>query len=70
LKFDASEEELIDHEVEDALNSTPEERMAAAVALLDSACQIWISRGLADEQGLCRVPGRTQQERRVLRPRP
>lgn len=66
-KIDVSEEELIEQEGEDALRATPEERMAAAVALLDTTYQLWISRGFADEQGLCRVPGRTQQSRRVLR---
>jgi len=64
--FDVTEEELIRQEVEDALRATPEERMAAAVALLDTVYQLWTTQGLADDQGLCRVPGRTQQERRPL----
>jgi hypothetical protein len=66
FKLGLSEDELIDQEVEDALNATPEERMAAAVTLLDTVYQLWVSRGLADEGGLCRVSGRIQQERRVL----
>lgn len=65
-RLDTDEETLAAMDVEDALNATPEERMAAAVTLLDTAYALWVERGLADEQGLCRIPGRTQQERRPL----
>ena len=57
LGLDASEEDLIANEVADALAATAEERMAAAVALLDTAYELWRSRGLGDDAGLCRFPG-------------
>lgn len=66
FQLDLSEEALIDQDVEDALRATPQERMAAATVLLDTVYQLWSSQGFADGQGLCRVPGRIQQERRVL----
>ena len=65
--LDASEEDLIANEVADALAATAGERMAAAVALLDTAYELWRSRGLADDAGLCRFPGCAQQRRRGLR---
>ena len=66
FRLDLSEEDLLDQEVEDALRATPQERMRAATILLDTVYQLWLSRGLADDQGLCRISERTQQERRVL----
>ena len=64
--LDASEEDLIATEVADALAATAEERMAAAITLLDTAYELWRSRGLADDAGLCRFPGCAQQRRRGL----
>jgi hypothetical protein len=64
-RLDLSEDEILEQEVEDALRATPEERMAAAVALLETVYQLWASRGLADGQGLRRSPGWIQQERRA-----
>ena len=64
--LDVSEEELVAQEVADALAATAEERMAAAVMLLDTAYELWRSKGLADDTGLCRFPGCTQQRRRGL----
>jgi len=64
----APEELLILQEVEDALAASPTERMEAALTLLDSAYSLWLAQGLADDQGLCRFPGCTQQRKRPLRP--
>jgi hypothetical protein len=50
----------------DALAATAEERMAAAVALLDTANELRRSRGLADDAGPCRFPGCAQERRRGL----
>jgi hypothetical protein len=62
----ASPEEIAREEVEDALAATPEERMEALIALLDSAYELWATRGLHRDDGLCRFPGLTQQRRRGL----
>src|SRR5205085_2952950 len=62
-----SREEAIRGEVEDALNATPQQRIEAMVALLDSAYEMWIVRGFAGDEGLCRFPGIIQQRRRGLR---
>lgn len=62
-----TDDELAEQEVEDAWNATAEERMAAAVTLLDTAFQLWVERGLDGDQGLCRVPRCTQQRRRLVR---
>ncbi len=43
-RLGVSEDFLIEQEVEDALNATSEERMAAAVTLLDTIYRLWISR--------------------------
>ena len=59
-RLDLSEDEILEAEVEDALRATPEERMTAAVALLETVYQLWASRGLAEGQGPI------HQERRVL----
>lgn len=59
-RLDLSEDEILELQVEDALRATPEERMAAAVALLETVYQLWASRGLAEGQGFCRAPGRAR----------
>ncbi len=61
-----SEDRLIEQQIEDALEATPEERMQAAVTLLDTAYRLWISQGLARDKRLCRFPGCAQQRRRGL----
>jgi hypothetical protein len=64
----APEELLILQEVEDALAASSTERMEAALTLLDTAYSVWLAQGVADEQGLCRFPGCTQQRKSPLRP--
>jgi hypothetical protein len=61
-----SREEIAREEVEDALAATPAERMQALIALLDSAYELWATRGLDRDEGFCRFPGITQQRRRGL----
>ena len=53
-------------EVEDALRASASERMAAAVALLDAVYELWRTRGMANDTGLCRFPRCAQQRRRGL----
>lgn len=65
LSIDASEEEILEQEVRDARAASPEERMAAAITLLDSVYELWKSRGMTDDPGLCRFPGCAQERRRL-----
>ena len=60
------EEYFVNRDVEDALSASPEERAQALEVLLETAYRLWVSRGLTDDQGLCRFPGLTQQRRRGL----
>jgi hypothetical protein len=61
-----SREAAIRLEVEDALRASPEERMRAAVALLDATYELWQRQGLGDPRGLCRFVGCVQERRRGL----
>lgn len=63
--LDGSREAILS-EVEAALRATPEERMRAAVELLDSAYELWRRQGLGDPRGLCRFVGCVQERRRGL----
>lgn len=53
--------DLLRQEVDDALAATARERMEAAVALLDAVYELWSTRGMANDQGLCRFPHCAQQ---------
>jgi hypothetical protein len=53
--MNGSRESIIDEEVADALAATPAERIEAMIALLDSAYELWIVRGLDRDEGLCPV---------------
>lgn len=64
--LDGSREAVMEEEVADALAATPAERIEAMIALLDSAYELWVVRGLDRDEGLCRFPGITQQRRRGL----
>lgn len=64
--LNASRDDIVREEVADAIAATQSERMEALIALLDSAYQLWIARGLDRDEGLCRFPGITQQRRRGL----
>jgi hypothetical protein len=64
--IDGSREAIIREEVADALAATPAERMEVLIALLDSAYELWRTRGLDRDEGLCRFPRVTQQRRRGL----
>lgn len=66
LPLNRSSEAIADEEVADALAATPAERIEAMIALLDSAYELWVVRGLGRDEGLCRFPGITQQRRRGL----
>jgi hypothetical protein len=41
--------------------------MRALVTLLDTCFELWRSRGLTHDAGLCRFPGCAQQRRRLIR---
>jgi hypothetical protein len=62
----SSTDEIVAEEVRDALAASPEERKAAAVALLDAAYALWASTGMTDDPGLCRFPGCVQERRRLV----
>jgi hypothetical protein len=64
--IDGSREAIVREEIADALAATPAERMEALIALLDSAYELWRTRGLDRDEGLCRFPRVTQQRRRGL----
>jgi hypothetical protein len=66
LPLTRSREEIVRQDVEDALAATPAERIEAMIALLDSAYELWATRGLDRDEGLCRFPRITQQRRRGL----
>jgi hypothetical protein len=65
-EIDGSREDIIGEEVADALAATPAERMEVLIALLDSVYDLWKTRGLDRDEGLCRFPRVTQQRRRGL----
>jgi hypothetical protein len=64
--IDGSREDIIREEVADAMAATPAERMEVLIALLDSVYELWRTRGLDRDEGLCRFPRITQQRRRGL----
>ncbi|MGA8808693.1 MAG: hypothetical protein WB973_12525 [Thermoanaerobaculia bacterium] len=66
VRSDGSREAIIREEVSDALAATPAERMQALIALLDGVYELWRTRGLDRDEGLCRFPRVTQQRGRGL----
>jgi hypothetical protein len=66
LPLNASREQIMLAEVDDALAATPAERMEAMIALLDATYELWAVRGFDRDEGLCRSPRITQQRRRGL----
>lgn len=67
LSLDDSDEAAMREEVEDALRASPEERMRAAVTLLDTVYGLLRRQGMADGEALCRFPVRIQERRPGLR---